>query len=429
MKVSQMAENLISSEIIKIAADVNEMKRKGKEICNLTIGDFNPEYYPIPDELKSEIINSYNANNTNYPQPNGMLELRESVSEYMKRKGNLDYSTDDILISAGSRPLIFATYMTIVDSGDKIVFPLPSWNNNHYSHITGGSQVAIETKPENNFMPTAAELEPHLQDAVLLALCSPLNPTGTVFSEKDLTDICNLILEINRSRASDQKPLYILYDQVYWQLTHGDTKHYDPVSVCPEIRDYTIYIDGMSKAYAATGVRLGWAMGPSHIINKMRAILSHVGAWSPKAEQLAAAVYLKQYEQIDSFMDHFKGKIQKSLHALYTGFSELKADGFPVDAITPMAAIYLTVKLDLVGAQKPDGTTITSCREVGKYVLEESGIALVPFYAFGANEENPWCRLSVGAASLEEIENALPRLRNALEQLAFSKVASEVSSN
>ncbi|MBL4654298.1 MAG: aminotransferase class I/II-fold pyridoxal phosphate-dependent enzyme, partial [Bacteroidia bacterium] len=154
MKVSQMAENLISSEIIKIAADVNEMKRKGKEICNLTIGDFNPEHYPIPDEFKSEIINSYNANNTNYPQPNGMLELRESVSEYMKRKGNLDYSTDDILISAGSRPLIFATYMTIVDSGDKIVFPLPSWNNNHYSHITGGSQVAIETKPENNFMPT-----------------------------------------------------------------------------------------------------------------------------------------------------------------------------------------------------------------------------------------------------------------------------------
>ena len=427
MKVSQMAENLISSEIIKIAADVNEMKRKGKEICNLTIGDFNPEYYPIPDELKSEIINSYNANNTNYPQPNGMLELRESVSEYMKSKGNLDYSSDETLISAGSRPLIFATYMTVIDSGDKIVYPLPSWNNNHYSHITGGTQVAIETKPENNFMPTAAELEPHLQDAVLLALCSPLNPTGTVFSEKDLTDICNLVLGINRSRTEDQKPLYILYDQVYWQLTYGDTKHYDPVSVCPEIKDYTIYIDGMSKAYAATGVRLGWAMGPSHIINKMRAILSHVGAWSPKAEQLAAAVYLKQYEQIDNFMDHFKGKIQKSLHALYTGFSDLKADGFPIDAITPMAAIYLTVKLDLVEAQKPDGTTIASSREVAKYILEESGIALVPFYAFGATEENPWCRLSVGAASLEEIENALPRLRSALEQLTFSKVASEVS--
>ena len=138
-------------------------------------------------------------------------------------------------------------------------------------------------------MPTADTIRPHLKGAKLLALCSPQNPTGTVFTREQLEEICDLVLEENRSRGEDEKPLYIMYDQIYGALLHGGEKHVDPVSLRPELRPYTVYVDGISKALAATGVRVGWALGPDYIIDKMKSILGHIGAWSPKAEQMATA--------------------------------------------------------------------------------------------------------------------------------------------
>ena len=132
-------------------------------------------------------------------------------------------------------------------------------------------------------MPTPETVRPALKGATLLALCSPLNPTGTTFTKEGLEQICDLVIAENASRGPEEKPLYIMYDQIYWVLTYGNTKHYDPVSLRPELRNYTIYVDGLSKSFAATGVRVGWAFGPQVIIDKMKAILSHVGAWAPKA--------------------------------------------------------------------------------------------------------------------------------------------------
>jgi aspartate aminotransferase len=136
MKVSVLASSLIGSEIIKIGNEVNEMKRKGASIANLTIGDFDANIYPIPTELKAGIVDAYNANQTNYPPADGVLQLRETVSELLKERFGLEYNTNSILVSGGSRPLIYATYLALIDPGDTVVFPAPSWNNNHYSHLT-----------------------------------------------------------------------------------------------------------------------------------------------------------------------------------------------------------------------------------------------------------------------------------------------------
>ncbi len=187
----------------------------------------------------------------------------------------------EIVISCGGRPIIYATYRTIVDRGEKVIYATPSWNNNHYTHFLEGEHVVLETKVENDFMPTAAELKPLLKGATLLALCSPQNPTGTTFAKKQLEEICDMVLEENKSRSADEKPLYVLFDQMYWVLTFGDTQHYNPVSLRPAMKDYTIFIDGMSKAFAGTGVRVGWALGPKHVMSKMKSILSHVGAGAP----------------------------------------------------------------------------------------------------------------------------------------------------
>jgi len=417
-RVSKMAEHLVGSEIIKLAGEIKEKIAAGEKIYNLTIGDFDANIFPIPEALKEEIICAYEANETNYPAANGIAELRDAVAQFISKHQGLTYSKDDYLIAGGARPLIYAAYQTLVDPGDTVLFPVPSWNNNHYTHLSHAKQVFIETLPENNFMPTAAELKPFIQEANLLALCSPLNPTGTAFSESQLREICELVIAENNRRGEDEKPLYILYDQIYWVLTYGDITHVDPVTLYPELRPFTLYIDGLSKAFAATGVRVGWSFGPTKIINKMKAILGHVGAWAPKAEQVATANYLTRQNDVSKFVDRFKGRLSERLFDFYDGLSSLKNEGFPIEVITPQAAIYLTVQFNLIGKKLPNGNTINTTADITAFLLSEAKIALVPFNAFGASADSTWYRLSVGTVSIDDIKNILTQLKAALQQLS-----------
>jgi aspartate aminotransferase len=417
MKVSALAQSLVGSEIIKIAGEVNEMKAKGIAIANLTIGDFDPNLFPIPKVLENNIVKAYAAHQTNYPPADGVLSLRESVSRFLNKRLGLVYDAkSEILISGGSRPLIYATYLALIDAGDTVIYPAPSWNNNHYVHLLGANGIAVPTSPENNFMPTGAELKPYLKGATLLALCSPLNPTGTMFSAEGLKEICELVLAENQQRGADEKPLYILYDQIYSQLTFGNHQHVDPVSLVPALRDYTIFIDGSSKCFAATGVRVGWGFGPATIISKMKAIVGHMGAWSPKAEQVATAYFIDDEQAVDGFLDTFKAKVKTSLDSLYAGLTKLKQEGLAIDAIEPMGAIYLTIKIDYVGKTTPNGEVLDTPTKLNFYLIKEANIALVPFSAFGT-EEMCWYRASVGACSAEEIESKIPALREALLSL------------
>jgi aspartate aminotransferase len=417
-QVSHMAENLIGSEIIRLAAEVNELMKQGQKVFNLTIGDFDPNIFPIPTVLKNAITEAFDNNQTNYPAANGIAELRSSVSHFLQRVQGVNFDTEEILISAGARPLIYATFLAIVDPGDKVIFPTPSWNNNHYCHLSGAKPVLIETRVENNFMPTAAEIKPYIQDATLLALCSPLNPTGTTFTKQGLEEICDLVIEENNRRGPDAKPLYLMFDQIYWALTYGDTKHYDPISLRPELRNYTIFIDGLSKTFAATGVRVGWAFGSKYVIDKMKSILSHVGAWSPKAEQVATAKFLKNDAAVDAFLEDFKEELSYRLTEFYKGFSALKAKGYKVEAIAPQAAIYLTVKFDLHGQTTADGKVLATTKDITSYLLNEAKLAIVPFSAFGSADSSPWYRISVGVSKKEEIAQIFENLDNALAKLS-----------
>jgi aspartate aminotransferase len=416
MKVSALANTLIGSEIIKIGNEVNDMKRKGAQIANLTIGDFDSSIYPIPNDLKNEIVEAYHQGHTNYPPADGILSLRETVTALLLDRYELNYGVQNILVAGGSRPLIYATYLALIDPGDKVVYPAPSWNNNHYCHLSSANGVAVVTTVENNFMPTAAQLKPHLKGATLLALCSPLNPTGTMFTQQQLEEICDAVIEENNSRAADEKPLYIMYDQIYSLLTFGKS-HINPVSLRPQLAAYTIYIDGISKCLAATGVRVGWAFGPENIIGKMKSLLGHIGAWAPKAEQVAVANYFKNKLGVDEFLNHFKTQIQSSLDELYQGFQLLKQEGFAVDAIVPMGAIYLTLKIDYIGKTTADGQVLTNSADVNFYLIKEAGTALVPFSAFGNDENMPWFRASIGGCSLQDIKDMLPRIKAALSKL------------
>lgn len=415
--VSKLAQNLIGSEIIKIGNQVNELKAQGAEIANLTIGDLDSNIYPIPAGLKQNIQKAYADNLTNYPPANGLLSLRKAVAKDIKSRWNLDYSPEDILVSGGSRPLIYATFKTIVDVGDKVVYAVPSWNNNHYAYLTSANAVELEVSPEDNFLPTADVITPHLEGAVLLALCSPLNPTGTMFTKEQLSEICEAVIAENKKRGEGEKPLYLMYDQIYAMLTFGDSEHFNPVSLYPELRDYTIYIDGTSKCFAATGVRVGWSFGPTKVIDRMKALLTHVGAWAPKPEQQAVAEFLDNTPAVNEFVNDFKGKIAHSLEVLHAGIQEMKSKNFAVDSIKPMGALYLTIKLDYVGKTTEDGKVLKDSTDLVFYLIEKAGVALVPFSAFGNSREMPWFRASVGACSVEDLQKMFPKLEAALAKL------------
>jgi len=203
---------------------------------------------------------------------------------------------------------------------------------------------------------------------------------------------------------------------MYWHLTFGPIQHYNPVSLRPEMRDYTIFIDAVSKVFAATGIRVGWSFGPSVIINKMKAILTHLGAWAPMAEQKAVAQFLGNRTAINTYLTHFKKEVEERLNRIYDGFMALKKQGLPVDAISPEAAIYLTIKIDLTGKKTADGKLLENQNDVTAYILNEAKLAVVPFYAFGASRDSAWYRLSVGTCVKEEISEMIEMLGKALKK-------------
>jgi len=417
-KLSVLAETLIGSEIVKLGNEIKERKRQGEFIYNYTIGDFDSSIFPIPKELEEEIITAYHDGYSTYPPAEGNLDLREAVSSFIKTGQGVDYNIHEILIASGGRPLIYSLYRTTVDAGDKVIYAIPSWNNNHYVHLCNAEHVMIETTVENNFMPRAADIAPHIKGAALLAICTPQNPTGTTLSKEELEKICDLVIEENNRRSEGEKKLYLFFDQMYWTLTYGNIQHYHPVVLRPEMKAYTICVDAISKVFAATGVRVGWATGPSAVIAKMKSILSHMGAWAPMAEQRAVAKYLPQREAIKKYLTLFKTEIEERLRRIYNGLMRLKEEGFSVDAIEPQAAIYLTIQIDLAGKTTADGQLLKKQDDVTNYLLNEANLAIVPFHAFGAESSSSWYRLSVGTCKKEEIDDMLGSLEAALKKLS-----------
>ncbi|MEP7383300.1 MAG: aminotransferase class I/II-fold pyridoxal phosphate-dependent enzyme [Gemmatimonadota bacterium] len=416
-RISTPVGTLEGSAILKIAGEIRERIAAGEKVCNLTVGDFDPRQFRIPALLEQGIGHALARGETNYPPGLGLPALREAVVSYYERSFGLRYPVESVLVTSGSRPGVYGVYCTLVDPGDRVVYPVPTWNNNYYCHMVGAVADPVATTAEELFMPSAELLAPHLRGARLLALNSPLNPCGTAFTAESLGAICDLVLEENARRTNGERPLYVMYDQVYWQLTFGDTVHVDPVSLRPEMARYTILVDGISKAFAATGVRVGWLLGPTDVIAAMNGFLSHVGTWAPRAEQVATAALLLHEDAIADFRTNLIAGIQARLDALYHGIDALRRAGYAVEAIAPQGAIYLSARFDLYGKTTPDGVVLRTNEDIRGWLLRSSGLAVVPFHAFGAEGETGWFRLSVGAASLEEIDGALPRLADALAQL------------
>ena len=408
-RLSKIGNGIIGSEIIKISQQIKEIS-KTKSVANLTIGDFDSKKWPIPERLKFYIQDAYNEDLTNYPASQGELDLRNSVSEYLKTKHGIDYSPEEILIGGGVRPLIYTIFKGTVNPGDGVIYPVPSWNNNHYSFLHDAVKQEIECKPENSFFPSVLDIDVKIKRTTsLVCICSPQNPTGRVISPEVLKDICDMIVKENNVRKDhiDSRPLYLFFDQIYSDLTQ-DELFVHPLTLCPEIKDYLICVDGISKSLNATGVRVGWAFGPKDIIGKLTEIFSHIGAWAPKAEQNAVGKFMS--ETLPEFTHHTQNvttKYKHITHSICDMFDRMKGKGFRVDCQRPEGGIYISVYLEYANS-------FSNVEEYVSYLINTCGLGIVPFEYFGSKENKGWFRISIGNIDEFNLTSVIGVIENAI---------------
>jgi len=415
--LSKLARGLIGSEVLRIAAEVRTIQAAGEPVCNLTVGDFDSREFPPPERLLSGIQRALEAGHTNYPPSNGVLELRQAVVRFYRREFGLDYPLESVLVAGGARPLIYATYRALVDPGEAVAYPVPSWNNNHYCYLTGARGIPIEVTRESRFHPTPAQVRALLPRIRLLALNSPLNPTGTAIEPAVLAEIARDLVEENRRRRREgERPVFLMHDQVYWSLEFGRMEPVTPLAGVPEVAPYTVMLDAISKSLAATGLRVGWSVAAPAVTRRMSDLLGHVGAWAPKAEQVATAEFLDDAEGFRTFRLQMHRRLRERLELLHRGFTGFAARGLPVEVVAPEGTLYLSVRFDLFG-RCVDGREIRTNEDVRRLLLEGAGLAAVPFQAFGLEREDGWFRLSVGAVSIRAIEAGLARLTRLLDRV------------
>jgi aspartate aminotransferase len=419
--LSHMASTMVGSSILKIANEIRALKEEGVAVADMTVGDFSPAEFPIADGFRQYLMDAMDEGATNYPPAAGEMDLRMAVKEHFIRTQGLDYPIDGIAIVSGGRPSLYSTYRLLVDPGELVVFPLPSWNNHNYRDTCQVRIRGVQAHRDAAFQPTVELLAPHCKEARLIVLNTPQNPSGGVMTREEVAKFGRFLVEENeRRKGTGQKPLYLLYDQIYSLLTFPGYEHCSPVQLVPECAPYVMHADGISKGFCATGLRCGWIVGPPAVVRKVVALGTHVGAWAPRPVQVATARWLRDVPAWNAWHDVMIGRVRERLDALHEGLQAMKADGLPVDSIEPQGAIYASVQLSFVGMRTPSGMVLRNTEDIRSYLLQEARFALVPFSAFGVEEEDEdgWQRASVGAVSRQDILDAMPRVRRALEVLA-----------
>ncbi|MFM7855790.1 MAG: aminotransferase class I/II-fold pyridoxal phosphate-dependent enzyme, partial [Flammeovirgaceae bacterium] len=188
------------SNIVELSKKIREKRANNEVVYDYSVGDFDPDIFPLPDLLREKIKDSYDSKHSNYPEPRGNRNLRESISLYMKQRHNVDYDANQILVAAGGRPLIYALFRILLDKDDEVVYSVPSWSNFHYTEMMRAKHRKLVTSPDTHFQPDLQELRSAIKTARVLALCSPGNPSGMPIKKADLVQICTMVIEENRKR-------------------------------------------------------------------------------------------------------------------------------------------------------------------------------------------------------------------------------------
>ncbi len=391
-------ERFQPSPIGEIFSLCTRLKAEGRDIIDLSIGE--PDFM-TPDHIKESAIEAIHSNVTKYTNSAGSIALREAVCEKFKRENHLDYEPHQVLIDSGVKPLLFHAIQAMVASGDEVIIPVPCWASYTGMVQLGGSiPVLVPCLQEHGFKLQAKDLEAAITDKTrLILLNSPSNPTGAAYNATEMKALTDVLLR--------HPEVWVLADDIYEHIVFGNFVTANPAQVEPKLYDRTITLNGVSKAYAMTGWRIGYAAGPEGLIKAVLKIMSQSTGCASSVSQAAALCALSGPQD---FLRERAGIYQQRRDFLVERLNGIKG----ITCHAPEGAFYLYPSCEgLLGKSTPDGEHITDSTAVVKYFLDQAGVAVVPGCAF---EYDPNFRLSY-AASLDSLKLACDRIDRACSAL------------
>ncbi|HIU48240.1 MAG TPA: pyridoxal phosphate-dependent aminotransferase [Candidatus Avimonoglobus intestinipullorum] len=390
--ISKKAMGISPSPTLSIDSKFKEMKANGEDVVGFGAGE--PDF-DTPQHIKDAAIAAINAGKTKYTPAAGTLALRKAVADKFKRENGLDYKPSNIVVSNGAKHALVNTFMAILNPGDEVIIPAPYWvSYPEMVKLADGVPVSIQTTEEDGFKVTADEIRAAITDKTkALILNSPSNPTGMVYTREELQAIAEVAVEKN---------IYVVSDEIYEHLIY-EGEHVSIASFNDKIKDLTIVINGVSKTYAMTGWRIGYAAANDEIAKAMANIQSHASS-NPNsiAQEAAVAALTGGDEEILRMKRHFQKRRDFMVEMINS------IDG--VSCSMPHGAFYIMMNISKLKGKELYGTVITSSDDFAELFLKVAKVAVVPGRGFEAEDFVRWSY----ATSMDNIVEGLERLKKFL---------------
>jgi len=402
--IADRLKQIKPSPTLAVDARANELKAQGRDIIALGLGE--PDF-DTPVSVKEAAKKAIDAGKTKYTPVTGTAELKDAIIKKFKRENGLDYKRDEVIVSTGAKQVLYNVFMATLNPGDEVVIPAPYWvSYPDMVMLAGGKPVFVAGREENGFKLQAADLEKAITPKTKWVIInSPSNPTGAAYTRDELKALTDVFMRHSH--------VWVMSDDIYEHLTYDGFKFTTPAQVDPRLKDRTLTINGVSKAYAMTGWRIGYAGGPAELINAMGKIQSQSTS-NPVSVSQAAAVEALNGDQ--SFLEERRAVFKKRRDMAVEMLNE--ADG--ITCAKPEGAFYVYPSCKgVIGRETTNGKVIRNDEDFVTYLLETEGVACVHGGAFGAS---PYFRISY-ATSDELLEDACRRVQKACAALRPRAVA------
>lgn len=396
MRISQRCQRVTGSLTLAIDAKAKEMKQKGIDVVGFGAGE--PDF-DTPEHIRKAAKDALDLGKTRYTPAAGMPELRQAICDKLKRDNGLDYVPQQIVVSNGAKHSLFNSFQALLEEGDEVIVPGPYWvSYPEIVRMAGGVPVIVEGREENNFKPTIDDFRAAVTDKTrAVVINSPNNPNGFVFTREELQAIGDLAIE---------KDLSIVSDEIYEFLVYDGAEHISIASLSPEIKERTIVINGMSKAYAMTGWRIGYTASPLNAAKAMTNFQSHSTSCPNSIAQYAALTALSgPDDQLKSMVTEFDRRRRRIVELI----NEIPG----LSCKPPKGAFYVMMNIGGVFGKRYNGAPIVDSMSFTQLLLDNSHVAVVPGAGFGADA---YVRLSY-ATSMENIEKGLARIKEFVGKL------------
>jgi aspartate aminotransferase len=393
INLSEKGLKISPSVTLEITAKAKSMKAKGIDVISFGAGepDFN-----TPENIRKEGIRAIESGLTKYTPTSGIIELKEAVCKKFKEDNNIDYKPENIIISNGAKHSIYNALMAIINPGDEVIIGVPYWvSYPELVKLAGGTPVLLHTKEENDFKFTMEDLDRvKTNNTKALILNSPSNPTGAIYYRDELEQIANWAVKNN---------IFVISDEIYEKLVY-EGEHVSIASLNEDIKDLTIVINGMSKAYSMTGWRIGFLAAHKEVARIINNIQSHTTSNPCSISQYASVVGLTgDQSAVYEMKKHFKNRRDYMVETI----NSIKG----LSCRKPKGAFYIMVNISQLKGTAIRGYSINSSLDLAKVLLDEGKVAVIPGIGFG---DDNYIRLSY-ATSMENIEEGLKRIKHVIE--------------